>query len=146
VQIAGEQEATMSPFGQQTPGKTDSASAPTRPGSPKGPPPAKMPPRKTWLWFFLIVLANFMLSRFLLPSPDAPVTVPYTLFKEEVGKRNVQAIHIRASRSLAASKPPSSTLLTVRKARPRARKARLLKVSHQPRVVGAQELPKCPRA
>ena len=83
----------MSPFGQQTPGKTDSASAPTRPGSPKGPPPAKMPPRKTWLWFFLIVLANFMLSRFLLPSPDAPVTVPYTLFKEEVGKRNVQAIH-----------------------------------------------------
>jgi cell division protease FtsH len=52
-----------------------------------------MPPRKTWLWFLLILLANFLLSRFLLPSPNAPVTVPYTLFKEEVGKGNVQAIH-----------------------------------------------------
>jgi cell division protease FtsH len=81
----------MSPIGQQSPGKTETA--PTRPGSPKGPPPAKMPPRKTWLWFLLILLANFLLSRFLLPSPNAPVTVPYTLFKEEVGKGNVQAIH-----------------------------------------------------
>ena len=41
----------MSPIGQQSPGKTETA--PTRPGSPKGPPPAKMPPRKTWLWFLL---------------------------------------------------------------------------------------------
>src|SRR5690242_7171195 len=75
----------MGPIGQQSPGKTETA--PTRPGSPK------MPPRKTWLWFLLILLANFLLSRFLLPSPNALVTVPYTLFKEEVGKGNVQAIH-----------------------------------------------------
>ena len=81
----------MSPIGQQSPGKTETT--PTRPGSPKGPPPAKMPPRKTSLWFLLILLANFLLSRFLLPSPNAPVTIPYTLFKEEVGKANVQAIH-----------------------------------------------------
>ena len=83
----------MSPIGQQSPGKTETAPPPTRPGSPKGPPPAKMPPRKAWLWFLLILLANFLLSRFLLPSPNAPVTIPYTLFKEEVGKVNVQAIH-----------------------------------------------------
>jgi cell division protease FtsH len=51
-----------------------------------------MPPRKAWLWFLLILLANFLLSRFLMPGPEAPVTVPYTLFKEEVGKGNVQAI------------------------------------------------------
>jgi cell division protease FtsH len=83
----------MSPIGQQPPDKTESAPAPTRPGSPRGVPPAKMPPRRTWLWFSLILLANFLLTRFLMPSPNAPVTVPYTLFKEEVGKGNVQAIH-----------------------------------------------------
>jgi cell division protease FtsH len=96
----------MSPIGKQPPGKTESAPAPTRPGSPKGPPPAKMPPRKTWLWFLLILLANFLLSRFLLPSPNAPVTVPYTLFKEEVGKGNVQAIHSQGATITGRFKAP----------------------------------------
>jgi cell division protease FtsH len=82
----------MSPRAPQAGRKSDSAPAPTRPGSAKGAAPAKMPPRKTWLWFVLILLANFLLSRFLMPGPEAPVTVPYTLFKEEVGKGNVQAI------------------------------------------------------
>ena len=50
---------------------------------------SKMPPRKTWLWFVLVLLANFLLVRLLVPGPKAPVTVPYTLFKEEVTKRNV---------------------------------------------------------
>jgi cell division protease FtsH len=48
-----------------------------------------MPPSKTWLWFLGVLLANYLLMRFFVPSPDAPVTVPYTLFKEEVGKGNV---------------------------------------------------------
>ena len=30
-----------------------------------------------------------------MPSPEAPVTVPYTLFKEEVRKGNVEAIYSR---------------------------------------------------
>jgi len=54
---------------------------------------AKVPPGKTWLWFVLILLANFFLGRLLLPSPEAPITVPYTLFKQEVGKHNVAAIY-----------------------------------------------------
>jgi cell division protease FtsH len=83
----------MSPIGQQPSGKIESAPAPTRPGPPKGPPPAKVPPWRTWFWFLLILLANFLLTRFLMPSPNAPVTVPYTLFKVEVEKSNVQAIH-----------------------------------------------------
>jgi cell division protease FtsH len=37
-----------------------------------------MPPRRTWLWFALILLANFLLVRFLFPGPEAPVEVPYT--------------------------------------------------------------------
>jgi cell division protease FtsH len=64
-----------------------------RPGAAKDTRLAKMPPRRTWLWFVLVLLANYLLVRLLMPSPDAPVTVPYTLFKEEVRKGNVEAIH-----------------------------------------------------
>jgi cell division protease FtsH len=39
---------------------------------------------------------NFVLVRLLMPGAEGPVTVPYTLFKEEVTKGNVQAIHSRA--------------------------------------------------
>ena len=52
-----------------------------------------MPPSKTWLWFVAILVANYFLMRLLLPGPEAPVTVPYTLFKEQVGKHNVEAIY-----------------------------------------------------
>jgi cell division protease FtsH len=63
------------------------------PAARKSPEKAKVPPGKTWLWFVLILLANFLLGRLLLPSPEAPITVPYTLFKQEVGKNNVAAIY-----------------------------------------------------
>jgi cell division protease FtsH len=63
-----------------------------RPGG-QGPGQATMPPRKTWLWFVVVIVANFLLVRLLLPGPEGPITVPYTLFKEEVRKGNVQAIH-----------------------------------------------------
>jgi cell division protease FtsH len=65
----------------------------TKPGEAKSAKQAPMPPGKTWLWLLGILLANYLLVKFLLPTPEAPVTVPYTLFKEEVGKRNVEAIH-----------------------------------------------------
>jgi cell division protease FtsH len=54
-----------------------------------------MPPRRTWLWFALIVLANFLLVRLLFPGPEAPVEVPYTFFKDEVRAGNVEAIFSR---------------------------------------------------
>src|ERR671921_1891894 len=54
-----------------------------------------MPPRRTWLWFALILLANVLLVRFLLPGPEAPVEAPYTFFKEEVRGGNVEAIYSR---------------------------------------------------
>jgi cell division protease FtsH len=71
------------------------ANAGTKLGAPKGTAPAKMPPRNTWKWFFAILLLNFLLVRLLTPVADAPITVPYTLFKQEVEKRNVQAIFSR---------------------------------------------------
>jgi cell division protease FtsH len=52
-----------------------------------------MPPRRSWLWFALILLANFLLFRFLFPGPEAPVEVPYTSFKEEVRAGNVEMIY-----------------------------------------------------
>ncbi|MGH7795767.1 MAG: ATP-dependent zinc metalloprotease FtsH [Candidatus Binatia bacterium] len=67
--------------------------ADSRPGATKGSALGKMPPSRTWLWFVLVLLANYLLVRLLMPSPEAPVTVPYTLFKEQVGKGNVEAIY-----------------------------------------------------
>jgi cell division protease FtsH len=52
----------------------------------------KMPPGRTWMWFVVALLANFLITRFFMPGPEAPVTVPYTVFRQEVGKRNVEAI------------------------------------------------------
>ena len=52
-----------------------------------------MPPRRTWLWFALILLANFLLVRLLFPGPEAPLEVPYTFFKEQVSAGNVEAIY-----------------------------------------------------
>jgi cell division protease FtsH len=89
----------MSSTGQQTRRHSDSAPAgrgPPADGGPRAPKGtwrAKMPPGRTWLWFVLIVLANYFLVRLLMPSPEGPVTVPYTLFKQEVSKGNVEAIH-----------------------------------------------------
>jgi cell division protease FtsH len=52
-----------------------------------------MPPRRAWVWFLVIVALNYLLVRFLIPSANAPVAVPYTLFKDEVSKGNVKTIH-----------------------------------------------------
>ncbi|AHG92819.1 AAA ATPase central domain protein (plasmid) [Gemmatirosa kalamazoonensis] len=56
-----------------------------------------MPPRRTWLSFLFILLVNFLLARFLFPSGNAPVKVPYTLFREEITRHNVQAIYSRGT-------------------------------------------------
>jgi cell division protease FtsH len=54
-----------------------------------------MPPRRTWLWFLLILVGNYLLMRSFFPNPSAPVKVPYTLFKQEVADNNVEAIYSR---------------------------------------------------
>jgi cell division protease FtsH len=54
-----------------------------------------MPPRRSWVWFAVVLVVNFLLVRALMPDPDAPLTVPYTLFKEQAAKGNVQEIHSR---------------------------------------------------
>src|ERR1700752_1278686 len=91
----------MSFTGRQPQRSSDSASAgrtqpaKSRPGQTKGTGQPMMPPRRVWLWFLLVLLANYLLAKFLFPSADAPVTVPYTVFREEVRKGNVKAIFSR---------------------------------------------------
>ena len=48
-----------------------------------------------WVSFLLVLLVNFFLVRFLFPGGDSPVKVPYTLFKQEVAKGNVERIYSR---------------------------------------------------
>ena len=55
-----------------------------------------MPPRRAWLTFLLVVLANYALMRIFFP-PGEPVKVPYTLFKQEVEQRNVAQIYSRGT-------------------------------------------------
>jgi cell division protease FtsH len=54
-----------------------------------------MPPRRAWLWFLAMLLLNYLLMRSFFPSASAPVKVPYTLFKDEVAKSNVEAVYSR---------------------------------------------------
>jgi cell division protease FtsH len=58
---------------------------------------ASLPPRKYWPWFFLVLLINYMLVSYLFPQPNAPVTVPYTVFRDQVGANNVFAIYSRGT-------------------------------------------------
>jgi len=109
----------MSLTGQQTRRNSDSGPAERlRPansgsGTRKGTEQAKMPPGKTWLWFVLALLTNFLLVKLLMPGAEAPVTVPYTVFKEEVRKGNVEAIYSRGDTitgrfTAAITYPPAS--------------------------------------
>jgi cell division protease FtsH len=65
------------------------------------PPPAKrrsqpnVPPSWTWLTFLFILFVNYMLMKLFFTDPEAPITVPYTVFKEEVTKKNVEAVYGR---------------------------------------------------
>ena len=76
----------------RNPKPTDDAKTPAG-----GTTPQRMPPGRTWLTFFFILLVNVMLARVLFPRGETPVKVPYTLFREQVTARNVQAIYSRGA-------------------------------------------------
>jgi cell division protease FtsH len=52
-----------------------------------------IPPGRAWLVFVAILLANYLLMKMFLPGGEAPVTVPYTVFKQEVDRGNVTSIY-----------------------------------------------------
>src|SRR5262249_5530637 len=65
------------------------------------------PPRRTWLWFLCVLVGNFLLVKLVMPGQEDPVTVPYTLFKEEGTKGNRQPIYSRADVITGKFKPPA---------------------------------------
>jgi cell division protease FtsH len=52
-----------------------------------------IPPRRAWWTFLAVLLVNYLLVRLLFPGEDSGATVPYTAFKEQVAKDNVEAIY-----------------------------------------------------
>ncbi|HVL56723.1 MAG TPA: ATP-dependent metallopeptidase FtsH/Yme1/Tma family protein, partial [Burkholderiaceae bacterium] len=46
-----------------------------------------------WLVFLGLLFLNYLLVSYLFPGPDDPVTIPYTVFRQEVAKRNVESIY-----------------------------------------------------
>ncbi len=54
----------------------------------------KIPPG-TWIWFIVILILNYFLVRTFLFKEEEQVTIPYTLFKEQVIQGNVKAIYTK---------------------------------------------------
>lgn len=66
-------------------------------GGSKLPEQPELPPRKIWLVFVIVLFANYLLMKVFFPSADAPITVPYTVFKQEVEKGNVKSIYSKGA-------------------------------------------------
>jgi cell division protease FtsH len=63
------------------------------PGGPKDPGQNELPPRKVWLLFVIVLFANYLVMKTFFPGADAPLTLPYTVFKQEAAKGNVKSIY-----------------------------------------------------
>jgi cell division protease FtsH len=50
-------------------------------------------PRNIWLWLLVALAINFVATRYLAPHADEPLTVPYTVFKQQVEAGNVASIY-----------------------------------------------------
>ncbi|NML48443.1 ATP-dependent zinc metalloprotease FtsH [Ramlibacter sp. G-1-2-2] len=68
---------------------------PSKPTPPAGKGFSGMPPRRVWGLFLLILLVNYLLSTFVFNGAEAPVTIPYTVFREQAGAGNVQSLYSR---------------------------------------------------
>jgi ATP-dependent Zn protease len=85
-----------------------------------------MPPRRTWLTFAIVLLINWYLFRLIFPSPDSPLIVPYTVFKDQAAKGNVVAIYTRGDLiegrfDKAITWPPEGSTQPSRGEQPRSR-------------------------
>lgn len=72
----------------------------------RGPTPPRLP-RIAWFWFLVVVMVNIWFARsFLRYGADEPVTIPYTLFKAEVERGNVQEVFGKGEFISGAFKEP----------------------------------------
>ena len=56
-----------------------------------------MPPRRAWWTFLALLVLNWMLMRWLFPGDEAPTTVPYTTFRAEVLRGNVESVYSKGT-------------------------------------------------
>jgi cell division protease FtsH len=54
-----------------------------------------MPPRNVWLIALAVLFLNYALSRWVFFREEAAVTVPYTAFRQEVARGNVESIYAK---------------------------------------------------
>ncbi|HEX7034145.1 MAG TPA: ATP-dependent zinc metalloprotease FtsH [Pseudomonadales bacterium] len=78
------------PWSRQSTNPTQAPGRERRPGADQPAPPNI--PRRTWLVFLALLLANYLLMRSLFTGPES-VTIPYTVFKEQVAAGNVETIY-----------------------------------------------------
>lgn len=86
------------------------ANTPRKPAGPK----QGFPPKGGWnlptgnIWFVLlgILALNYFLGKVFFPDPVAPSKVSYTLFKEQVKKKNVKEIYSKGSSITGTFKEP----------------------------------------
>jgi cell division protease FtsH len=65
--------------------------------SPGADKPSHLPGRRAWLIFLAILAVNYLLMRLLVPNAEEPITIPYTSFKEQVEKANVDSIYSKGA-------------------------------------------------
>jgi len=56
----------------------------------------KFPSISVWIWLISLIIVNYFIGKFFMSEPE-PVTISYTLFKEEVKKKNVEEIYSKGS-------------------------------------------------
>jgi cell division protease FtsH len=54
---------------------------------------AAMPPRSNWLVFVLLLALNYFIVSLFFSGPQGPEPISYTVFRSELAKGNVEAIH-----------------------------------------------------
>src|ERR1043166_6139474 len=85
------------PNGQFPPGRPGDNQTSSRP---------RMPPGRTWLWLIAVLVANYLMVRLLFPNPQGAITIPYTFFKEQVSKGNVESIYSQGESITGRFKAP----------------------------------------
>jgi len=55
----------------------------------------RIPPRSNWLVFFLLLALNYYLAGVFFPGSKGPEPISYTVFRAELAKDNVEAIHTK---------------------------------------------------
>jgi cell division protease FtsH len=68
-----------------------------RPHAASGGSKTAMPPRNAWWLFLGLLVVNWLLVRTFFPGPDDPITIPYTVFRQEAARGNVASIYSRGT-------------------------------------------------